>query len=217
MIEYLWVICLRLRYLKNTEEIMNNCEFLITDSSQYKGKWNKLFKNDNPIYIEIGMGFGKFIYENALQNPNINYIGIERFDKVIARAIKKIDKRLDNLYIIRMDAKDIELSFDKEVDLIYLNFSDPWPKKRYAKNRLTSIEFLKRYDKIFKGKKTIIMKTDNRDLFISSLETMSTYGYGFSDISFDLHTTEDNIITTEYEEKFMAKGNPIYFLVGSKE
>ena len=217
MIEYLWVICLRLRYLKNTEEIMNNCEFLITNSSQYKGKWNKLFKNDNPIYIEIGMGFGKFIYENALQNPNINYIGIERFDKVIARAIKKIDKRLDNLYIIRMDAKDIELSFDKEVDLIYLNFSDPWPKKRYAKNRLTSIEFLKRYDKIFKGKKTIIMKTDNRDLFISSLETMSTYGYGFSDISFDLHTTEDNIITTEYEEKFMAKGNPIYFLVGSKE
>ena len=217
MIEYLWVICLRLRNLKNTEEIMNNCDYLITDSSQYKGKWNKLFENDNPIYIEIGMGFGKFIYENALKNPNINYIGIERFDKVIARAIKKIDKRLDNLYIIRMDAKDIELSFDKEVDLVYLNFSDPWPKKRNAKNRLTSIDFLKRYDKIFKDKKTIIMKTDNRDLFISSLETMSTYGYGFSDISFDLHSTEDNIITTEYEEKFIAKGNPIYFLVGSKE
>ncbi len=217
MIEYLWVICLRLRNLKNTEEIMNNCDYLITDSSQYKGKWNKLFENDNPIYIEIGMGFGKFIYENALKNPNINYIGIERFDKVIARAIKKIDKRLDNLYIIRMDAKDIELSFDKEVDLVYLNFSDPWPKKRNAKNRLTSIDFLKRYDKIFKDKKTIVMKTDNRDLFISSLETMSTYGYGFSDISFDLHSTEDNIITTEYEEKFIAKGNPIYFLVGSKE
>ena len=217
MIEYLWVICLRLRNLKNTEEIMNNCDYLITDSSQYKGKWNKLFENDNPIYIEIGMGFGKFIYENALKNPNINYIGIERFDKVIARAIKKIDKRLDNLYIIRMDAKDIELSFDKEVDLVYLNFSDPWPKKRNAKNRLTSIDFLKRYDKIFKDKKTIIMKTDNRDLFISSLETMSTYGYGFSDISFDLHSTEDNVITTEYEEKFIAKGNPIYFLVGSKE
>ena len=217
MIEYLWVICLRLRNLKNTEEIMNNCDYLITDSSQYKGKWNKLFENDNPIYIEIGMGFGKFIYENALKNPNINYIGIERFDKVIARAIKKIDKRLDNLYIIRMDAKDIELSFDKEVDLVYLNFSDPWPKKRNAKNRLTSIDVLKRYDKIFKSKKTIVMKTDNRDLFISSLETMSTYGYGFSDISFDLHSTEDNIITTEYEEKFIAKGNPIYFLVGSKE
>ena len=217
MIEYEWVISLRLRNLKNTEEIMNNCDYLITDSSQYKGRWNKFFKNDNPLYIEIGMGFGKFIYENALNNPDINYIGIERFDKVISRAIKKIDKRLDNLYIVRMDAKDIELSFDKEVDLIYLNFSDPWPKKRNAKNRLTSIDFLKKYDNVFKNKKTIIMKTDNRDLFISSLETMSTYGYGFSDISFDLHSTEDNIITTEYEEKFMAKGNPIYFLVGSKE
>jgi tRNA (guanine-N7-)-methyltransferase len=217
MIKYEQVICLRLRNLKNTDEILNTCEFLITDSSKYKGKWRKLFGNDNPIYIEIGMGFGKFIYENALKNPNINYIGIERFDKVIARAIKKFDKRLDNLYIIRMDAMEIENSFDKEVDLIYLNFSDPWPKKRHAKKRLTSDVFLEKYDKIFKNKKTIIMKTDNRDLFISSIESLSSYGYGLSDVSFDLHKSEEYIITTEYEEKFMGIGNPIYYLVGTKE
>lgn len=217
MIKYEQVICLRLRNLKNTDEILNTCEFLITDSSKYKGKWKELFGNDNPIYIEIGMGFGKFIYENAIKNPNINYIGIERFDKVIARAIKKFDKRLDNLYIIRMDAMEIDDSFDKEVDLIYLNFSDPWPKKRHAKKRLTSDVFLEKYDKIFKNKKTIIMKTDNRDLFISSIESLSSYGYGLSDVSFDLHKSEEYIITTEYEEKFIGKGNPIYYLVGTKE
>lgn len=208
---------MRLRNLKNKEEILDSCDFLILDSSKYKGKWKELFGNDNPLYIEIGMGFGKFIYENALNNPNINYIGIERYDNVLARAIKKFDKRLDNLYIVRMDARDIELSFDKEVDLIYLNFSDPWPKKRHASKRLTSIEFLKRYDNIFKNKKTIIMKTDNRDLFISSLESLSNYGYGLNNISFDLHSREETIITTEYEEKFINKGNPIYYLEGSKE
>lgn len=208
---------MRLRNLKNKEEILNSCDFLILDSSKYKGKWKELFGNNNPLYIEIGMGFGKFIYENALNNPNINYIGIERYDNVLARAIKKCDKRLDNLYIVRMDARDIELSFDKEVDLIYLNFSDPWPKKRHASKRLTSIEFLKRYDNIFKNKKTIIMKTDNRDLFISSLESLSNYGYGLNNISFDLHSREETIITTEYEEKFINKGNPIYYLEGSKE
>ncbi len=208
---------MRLRNLKNKEEILDSCDFLILDSSKYKGKWKELFGNNNPLYIEIGMGFGKFIYENALNNPNINYIGIERYDNVLARAIKKFDKRLDNLYIVRMDARDIELSFDKEVDLIYLNFSDPWPKKRHASKRLTSIEFLKRYDNIFKNKKTIIMKTDNRDLFISSLESLSNYGYGLNNISFDLHSREETIITTEYEEKFINKGNPIYYLEGSKE
>lgn len=208
---------MRLRNLKNKEEIMDACDFLITDSSQYKNKWNKLFGNNNPIYIEIGMGFGKFIYENALNNPNINFIGIERYDNVIARAIKKFDKRLDNLYIVRMDARDIEESFDKEIDLIYLNFSDPWPKKRHASKRLTSIDFLKKYDNIFKNKKTIIMKTDNRDLFISSIESLSSYGYSLNNISFDLHSREETVITTEYEEKFISKGNPIYYLEGIKE
>ena len=207
---------MRLRNLKNKEEIMDSCDFLITNPSEYKNKWNKLFNNSNPIYIEIGMGFGKFIYENALNNPNINYIGIERYDNVIARAIKKFDKRLDNLYIVRMNAREIEDSFNKEVDLIYLNFSDPWPKKRHASKRLTSKEFLSRYDKIFKDKNTIIMKTDNRDLFISSIESLSNYGYGLNNISFDLHSREEYIITTEYEEKFISKGNPIYYLEATK-
>ena len=208
---------MRLRNLKNKEEIMNSCDFLITDSSKYKGKWSELFGNNNPIYIEIGMGFGKFIYENALNNPDVNFIGIEKFDNVIARAIKKLPNKLDNLYIVRMDVKDIEESFSKEVDLIYLNFSDPWPKKRHASKRLTSLEFLKGYDNIFKNKKTIIMKTDNRDLFISSIESLSSYGYSLNNISFDLHSREETIVTTEYEEKFVSKGNPIYYLEGSKE
>ncbi len=218
MIKYEQVICLRLRNLKNTDEILNTCEFLITDSSKYKGKWKELFGNDNPIYIEIGMGFGKFIYENALKNPNINYIGIERFDKVIARAIKKFDKRLDNLYIIRMDAMEIENSFDKEVDLIYLNFSDPWPKKCHAKRRLTSKLFLDEYKNILKDDGVIIQKTDNRHLFEFSLESFNENGFLIKNICLDLHKDEERFpdnITTEFEEKWMTEG-PIYYLEAYK-
>ena len=208
---------MRLRNLKDKEIIMNECDFLITDYNEYKGKWNKVFGNKNPIHIEIGMGFGKFIYTMALNNPDINYIGIEKFDNVIARAIKKIDKKLDNLVLVRMDALDIDNSFDKEVDRIYLNFSDPWPKKRSEKKRLTSRGFLEKYDKIFKDKKIIEMKTDNESLYEYSIESLSQYGYRFSDISFDLHKDRNDIICTEYEEKFIKKGNRIYFLIGTKE
>ena len=208
---------MRLRNLKDKEIIMNECDFLITDYTEYKGKWDKVFGNNNPIHIEIGMGFGKFIYTMALNNPDINYIGIEKFDNVIARAIKKIDKKLDNLVLVRMDALDINNSFDKEVDRIYLNFSDPWPKKRSEKKRLTSRGFLEKYDKIFKDKKIIEMKTDNESLYEYSIESLSQYGYRFSDISFDLHKDRNDIICTEYEEKFIKKGNRIYFLIGTKE
>lgn len=206
---------MRLRNLKNKEEIINNCDFIITDPFKYIGKWGKLFKNNNPIYIEIGMGMGKFIYENALNNPDINYIGIERYDNVIARAIKKLDK-LDNLILVRMDAREIDKVFKKEIDLIYLNFSDPWPKKRSINKRLTSPIFLDKYDKIFKNTNNIIMKTDNRDLFIYSIESLSNYGYKLSNISFDLHESSDNIITTEYEDKFVSIGKNIYYLEGLK-
>lgn len=206
---------MRLRNLKNKEEIINNCDFIITDPFKYIGKWNDLFKNNNPIHIEIGMGMGKFIYENALNNPDINYIGIERYDNVIARAIKKLDK-LDNLILVRMDARDIDKVFKKEIDLIYLNFSDPWPKKRSINKRLTSPIFLEKYDKIFKNTNNIIMKTDNRDLFIYSIESLSNYGYKLSNISFDLHESSDNIITTEYEDKFVSIGKNIYYLEGLK-
>ena len=206
---------MRLRNLKNKEEIINNCDFIITDPFKYIGKWNDLFKNNNPIHIEIGMGMGKFIYENALNNPDINYIGIERYDNVIARAIKKLDK-LDNLILVRMDAREIDEVFKKEIDLIYLNFSDPWPKKRSINKRLTSPIFLEKYDKIFKNTNNIIMKTDNRDLFIYSIESLSNYGYKLSNISFDLHESSDNIITTEYEDKFVSIGKNIYYLEGLK-
>ena len=206
---------MRLRNLKNKEEIINNCDFIITDPFKYIGKWNDLFKNNNPIHIEIGMGMGKFIYENALNNPDINYIGIERYDNVIARAIKKLDK-LDNLILVRMDAREIDEVFKKEIDLIYLNFSDPWPKKRSINKRLTSPIFLEKYDKIFKNTNNIIMKTDNRDLFIYSIESLSNYGYKLSNISFDLHESSDNIITTEYEDKFVSIGKNIYYLEALK-
>ena len=206
---------MRLRNLKNKEEIINNCDFIITDPFKYIGKWKDLFKNNNPIHIEIGMGMGKFIYENALNNPDINYIGIERYDNVIARAIKKLDK-LDNLILVRMDARDIDKVFKKEIDLIYLNFSDPWPKKRSINKRLTSPIFLEKYDKIFKNNNNIIMKTDNRDLFIYSIESLSNYGYKLSNISFDLHESSDNIITTEYEDKFVSIGKNIYYLEALK-
>ena len=206
---------MRLRNLKNKEEIINNCDFIITDPFKYIGKWKDLFKNNNPIHIEIGMGMGKFIYENALNNPDINYIGIERYDNVIARAIKKLDK-LDNLILVRMDAREIDEVFKKEIDLIYLNFSDPWPKKRSINKRLTSPVFLEKYDKIFKNTNNIIMKTDNRDLFIYSIESLSNYGYKLSNISFDLHESSDNIITTEYEDKFVSIGKNIYYLEALK-
>ena len=206
---------MRLRNLKNKEEIINNCDFIITDPFKYIGKWKDLFKNNNPIHIEIGMGMGKFIYENALNNPDINYIGIERYDNVIARAIKKLDK-LDNLILVRMDAREIDKVFKKEIDLIYLNFSDPWPKKRSTNKRLTSPIFLNKYDKIFKNTNNIIMKTDNRDLFIYSIESLSNYGYKLSNISFDLHSRDEEIITTEYEDKFVSIGKNIYYLEALK-
>ena len=209
---------MRLRNIKNKEEILSSSSFLIRNATDYFGKWNSLFNNNNPIYIEIGMGKGDFIIENALKNPNINYIGIEKYDSVIARACEKVPTDLNNLILVRMDALDIDKVFDKEIDLIYLNFSDPWPKKRHADRRLTSHIFLKKYDSIFKKKKVIIQKTDNQNLFEYSIVSLSTYGYIIEEISFDLHNLGLNsIIMTEYEKKFTSKGNNIYYLVATKE
>ena len=209
---------MRLRNIKNKEEILSSSSFLIRNATDYFGKWNSLFNNNNPIYIEIGMGKGDFIIENALKNPNINYIGIEKYDSVIARACEKVPTDLNNLILVRMDALDIDKVFDKEIDLIYLNFSDPWPKKRHADRRLTSHIFLKKYDSIFKKKKVIIQKTDNQNLFEYSIVSLSTYSYIIEEISFDLHNLGLNsIIMTEYEKKFTSKGNNIYYLVATKE
>ena len=209
---------MRLKNIKGASEKILLGKYFINNPNDYKGKWHILFKNNNPIYIEIGMGKGKFITENALNNPNINYIGIEMYDSVILRAVEKTnDLELNNLYLIRMDARLIEEVFDKEIDLIYLNFSDPWPKDRHAKRRLTSPRFLDRYDKIFKDNKVIIMKTDNNPLFDYSIDTLIEKGYILSNITRDLHKDRDNIITTEYEDKFVNKGIKINYLEARKD
>ena len=204
---------MRLRNVKNKEEIMNQCSFLIKDASIYKGKWHTLFQNNNPIYIEIGMGKGKFIRENAKRFPNINYIGIEKFDSIIAKAIQKVDNPLPNLYFIRLDAKEIDTIFDHEIENIYLNFSDPWPKKRHHLRRLSSSSFLEKYDKIFSKEKRIEMRTDNQELFEYSLLSFSEKGYTLKELSLNLHKENPPLITTEYEDRFTSKDMPIYYVM----
>ena len=205
---------MRQRNVKNKKEIINNASMVILEPVSMKGKWKNLFNNDNPLYIEIGMGKGDFIYQNALKYPNINFIGIEKFDSIIALAIKKLPvDPLPNLRLIRMDALNIMDVFCHEVDKVFLNFSDPWPKPRHEKRRLTSSEFLMRYENIFKEKKIIEMKTDNRELFEYSLFSFNKNDYKIEDISLDLHHSDypDNIMT-EYERKFTSKGNVIYYV-----
>jgi tRNA (guanine-N7-)-methyltransferase len=201
---YIWVKIMRLKNVKNKNDIIEKCNYIVKQPEQYKGNWNKLFNNNNYIYIEIGMGKGQFIIENAIKCPNINFIGIEKYDSVIARASQKANEyELKNLRLIRYDAINIEKIFDHEINRIYLNFSDPWPKKRHAKRRLTSDVFLSKYDKVFKNKKEIYQKTDNMLLFEYSIESLSQYGYKLKNISLDLHNSDyqDNIMT-EYEQKF---------------
>ena len=208
---------MRLRNVKNKEEILGASPYLVKNPEENIGKWNEVFGNDKPIYIEIGMGKGKFIIENALRYPDINFIGIEKFDSVLARSLPKIPEGLDNLLIIRMDALNIENVFSKEIDRIYLNFSDPWPKARHHVRRLSSKVFLEKYEKIFKGVPEIHQKTDNQGLYIYSLMSYSEYGYVLSDISFNLHGDKEDLITTEYEDKFSSKGMPIYSVVATKD
>ena len=209
---------MRLRNNKNAKEIIENSKYLVIDPEKYKGKWNKVFNNNNPIYIEIGCGKGNFVIENAKTYPNINFIGIEMYDTVLMYAINKVPEDLDNLRFIRMDARLIEDVFDKEIDLIYLNFSDPWPKNRNAKRRLTHERFLSRYDNIFKNNKTIFMKTDNLHLFEFSIESLSEYGYKLKNVSLDLANSDikDNIMT-EYEKKFTENGIRINRLEAYKD
>lgn len=209
---------MRLKNVKGANEIIIKGKYYIDNPYEYIGKWKRVFDNDNPIYIEIGMGKGNFIIENAKRYPNINFIGIEKYDSVIVRAIQKSNElELNNLKIIRMDAKRLGEVFDKEIDTIYLNFSDPWPKTRHAKRRLTSPYFLELYDKIFIFTPNIIQKTDNILLFASSIETLSNYGYTFDKVSLDLKNTDIDNVTTEYEEKFMNMGVKINYLNAYKK
>lgn len=198
---------MRLKHVKNANDIIIKGKYYEDNPENYKGKWNAYFSNNNPICIEIGMGKGKFIIENAIKNPNINYIGIERYDSVIVRAIQKSNElELNNLCLIRRNAINITDIFDKEVDTIYLNFSDPWPKDRHSSRRLTSPQFLEKYNNIFKDKNHIIMKTDNITLFNYSVETLLDYKYKILYRTNDLHKENIDNIETEYEEKFSKLG-----------
>ncbi len=204
---------MRLKNIKGAKEKINLSPYIIKNPENYKGKYKTLFNNNNPIHLEIGMGKGDFIIEMASKYPNINFIGIEKFDSVILRATQKLeDITLPNLKLIRFDATEIKNIFDKEIDTIYLNFSDPWPKNRHEDRRLTSQKFLKRYDFIFKKTNHIIQKTDNRHLFEFSLKSFTDYNYKIKNISLDLHKDEIDNVETEYEKRFVSLGYPIYMV-----
>ena len=209
---------MRLRNNKNAKNVLEESKYVVKNPESNKGKWSKVFGNNNPIEIEIGCGKGNFIIENALTYPDKNFIGIEMYDTVLMYAVNKVEKDIPNLRFIRMDARLIDEVFDKEIDLIYLNFSDPWPKTRNAKRRLTHERFLTVYDKIFKKDKKIFMKTDNVNLFEFSIESLSCYGYKLKNVSLDLINSgfEGNIMT-EYEKKFTEKGIKINRLEAYKD
>ena len=210
---------MRLKNVKGANEIIIKGKYYIQTPEENISKWNKIFNNNNPIYIEIGMGKGDFIIENAIKYPNINFIGIEKYDSVIVRAIQKSNElELNNLKIIRKDAININNIFKKEIERIYLNFSDPWPKDRHAKRRLTSPIFLTKYDDIFKNKKEIIMKTDNNNLFNYSIESLQNHGYKIIYQTNDLYkeNIKDNIMT-EYEKKFVSQKIKINKLIAIKQ
>ena len=221
---------MRLRNIPRAEKVLNECAQVIKNETNKKGLWNTVFGNDNPIHIEIGMGKGNFLLTLAQKNPNINYIGIERYSSVLLRAVEKFQERtttkdnvtLDNVRFICMDANDISNVFaQEEISRIYLNFSDPWPKARHARRRLTSKEFFQRYDKILSKDGTIEFKTDNRPLFDFSVEELRTSEhFTLSEYTYDLHhNTAMNIgnIMTEYEEKFSSMGNPICKLIAKRK
>lgn len=208
---------MRLRNVRGAREKIAADEYTVQEPKENKGRWHEFFENENPIHIEVGMGKGKFIMELAERNPDINYVGIEKFSSVLVRALQKMEeKELSNLVFIRMDAEELEEVFEKEeVAQIYLNFSDPWPKDRHAKRRLTSTRFLSRYEKILKADGKVIFKTDNRDLFDFSLEQAKEADWVIENYTYDLHNSEYNEgnVMTEYEEKFSKKGKPINRMV----
>ena len=205
---------MRLRNIPGAKEAIENSRFVVHQVQEKKGNWNRVFENNNPIYIEVGMGKGRFLMEMAALNPEINYIGIEKYSSVLIRAIQKMEEQeLPNVRFIRMDAEEITEVFGAgEADRIYLNFSDPWPKDRHAKRRLPSRQFLARYEKILKPEGTIEFKTDNRPLFDFALEELEPAGWQAEEVTFDLHADErlmQGNVMTEYEERFSAAGNPI--------
>lgn len=209
---------MRIRNVKNAQEIIANSKYIVNGAEKYRKQWADFFGNKNPIHLEIGCGKGDFLIDMAKNNPDINFIGLEKYTSVIVRALRKCEKEdLHNIIFINDDALNVNKLFAQEINLIYLNFSDPWPKKRTAKRRLTSHIFLKLYDDIFVGDKVIMQKTDNQILFESSIISLSAYGYIIEDISLDLWNTDKVYSETEYEHKFRIMGQKIYYLRAVKK
>lgn len=213
---------MRLRNIPGADEVVSNSSYCIQEPAELKGRWHEFLENDNPIHIEVGMGKGRFIMDLAALHPDINYIGIERYTSVLLRAVQKIEENpLPNVHFLCIDAATLPEIFDKgEVAKIYLNFSDPWPKDRHARRRLTSHEFLDRYNEFLAADGCIEFKTDNQDLFTFSLEEIENSPIWHLDASTrDLHHDEvmnQGNVMTEYEEKFSSKGNPICKLIASR-
>ncbi len=209
---------MRYNIVKNASSILESNSYLVKNPFAYKGKWANVFKNNNPICLELGMGRGTFIIEMAKTHPNINYIGLELDKNQTATALKNIkDLQLDNLKMINADALKVAEIFSREIDTIYLTFSEPWPKKGDEKKRFTAINYLKLYDRIFKKHKHIILKTDNKILFASALESLSSYWYTFDKVSVDLHNDERKIenIMTDFERQYYKEHRQIYYVDAS--
>ena len=205
---------MRLRNITGARDVIAESEYVVQEPTEYKGRWKELFENKGELHIEVGMGKGKFLNEMARRNPHINYIGIEMYSSVLLRALQKMEvDPLPNLRFLCIDARILPDVFEKgEVDHIYLNFSDPWPKDRHAKRRLPSRQFLERFNQILKADGRISFKTDNRDLFDFAVEELEPAGWKAEVITYDLHADEvlcEGNVMTEYEEKFSSKGNPI--------
>lgn len=215
---------MRLRNIPGAREVIAGHDYVIKNEKEKKGSWNEVFGNEKPICVEIGMGKGQFLMRMAEENPDVNYIGIERYSSVLLRALERMDsleEKPENIRFVCMDASEVEEVFaEEEVDRIYLNFSDPWPKARHAKRRLTSTTYWEHYDHILKKDGVVEFKTDNRMLFDFSLEQVEESGWQLKNCTFDLHHDEQmnqGNIMTEYEEKFSSKGNPICKLIAERK
>ena len=205
---------MRLRNIPGAAQVVAESPFVINEPEKCRGGWREYFGNDNPVYAEIGCGKGKFIIQNAIENPDINFIGIERQTTIMAIAARKALPEMKNVALIRGDAETLaDIFAPEELSRIYLNFSDPWPKKRWAKRRLTHRHFLDLYKTLLDGDKEIFLKTDNTVFFESSLNEFCETGWRLSNISLDLHNSDyEGNIMTEYEERFVGLGQPIYRL-----